>query len=142
MTKILLVDDDAAFLNSTQRYLQTAGYEVLEARNGNEAIGLLRAQRVDLVITDILMPEKDGLEIIPEIRLRWPELKIIAVSGGGYCDAGMYVDLSLKLGATQALEKPFAQEKLLAVLRKCLDESQPETQSHAPGRTPHLSKTG
>ena len=116
--RILLVDDDAIFLGSTRRYLQRAGYEVLIARDGNEAIEFASASRVGVVVTDILMPHKDGLEIIREIHKRWPAVKIIAMSGGGFLDGEILLDLGLKFGASGALEKPFPREQLLAVLEQ------------------------
>ena len=118
MLKVLLVDDDGAFRASLHRLLRADGDQVWEAGDGNEALTLLDRQPVDVVVTDVLMPFKDGLQTIIEIRHRWPSLKIIVMSGGGFCPAGMYLELGLKLGATLALEKPFAFKKLSAAMRE------------------------
>ncbi len=127
MQKILLVDDDEKFLSSTCRQLRRTGHAILTAGSGDAAMAVLNAQSVDLVITDILMPKQDGLQLILEIRRRWPQLSIIAISGGGFCEAGLYLDLSLKVGATRALEKPFSRDELLAQVREFLGESEPGT---------------
>jgi DNA-binding response OmpR family regulator len=124
MNRILLVDDDGAVRASLRRLVRYAGYDVQEARNGNEAITLLSQTPVDLAIIDILMPSRDGLETIKEIRTRWPAVRIIAISGGGFCHAGLYLDLSLKLGAARALEKPIGFKELLEVMRAVLGEAE------------------
>lgn len=116
--RILLVDDDELFLGSTRRYLQRAGYHVSVAADGNEAINSINSQPVDLVITDIFMPRKGGLETIREIRKRRPELKIIAISGGGFFAPEILLELGLRFGASRILEKPFRGSELLAALEE------------------------
>ena len=113
MRKILVVDDEKPCLSLLQWHLQRNGYEVLTAMNGDEALKVLEKHSVDLVITDIIMPGKDGLETIRDIRKRWPTLKVIAISGGGMCGTGLYTTLSLKLGAALVMNKPFTSEELL-----------------------------
>ena len=120
MHTILLVDDDKEFRASIHRRLQLAGHNVLEACDGDEAIALLSRTSVDVVVTDVLMPRRDGLQTIQEIRTRWPALKIIAISGGGFLNAELYLDLSVKLGATLALEKPFSCDELLTAMKGVL----------------------
>lgn len=120
MRTILLVDDDKMFRSSVRRLLRRS-YAIHEASDGDEALDFLSRHSVDAVITDVLMPVKDGLELIREIRERWPKLRIIATSGGGYCHAGMYLDLSLKMGARCAIKKPFANDELQAALELVMD---------------------
>jgi len=83
MARILLIDDDEGFRGMLQRTLQRAGYEVVASGSGKEGLDLLSRVRVDLVLTDIIMPDMDGLEIIQRLRQTQPSLKIIATSGGG-----------------------------------------------------------
>jgi DNA-binding response OmpR family regulator len=113
MRKILVIDDEKPCVALLHWHLNRNGYGVLTATNGDEALELLGRESVDLVITDIIMPGKDGLETILEIRKRWPDLKIIAISGGGMCGASLYTNLSLKLGAAEVLNKPFTSAELL-----------------------------
>ena len=117
MRKILLVDDDDMFRTSLRRVLQYGGYEVEEARDGNEAILLLNRMAVDAVVTDILMPGKDGVETIYEIRRRWPDLGVMAITGGASRHATLFLDISRKLGAARVLQKPFSAEQLLQAMQ-------------------------
>ena len=117
--RILLIDDDAAILQLLAEMLTTAGYEVSVASNGNEGVTLYRQAPFDLVITDLLMPEKDGLEVIVELRKDFPDVKIITLSGGGaygYSSLGV----SKTLGAVRTLQKPFLEEQLLDLVREVL----------------------
>jgi DNA-binding response OmpR family regulator len=124
--RILLVEDDPTLLGLLSRQLEKKGYEVQTARDGLEALVCLDKSSVDIVVTDVIMPRVDGFEMMQEIRRRWPSLKIIAMSGGGYCGAGVYLDLSLRFGAVQVLEKPFTFEALLELLRAKLQEGAEE----------------
>jgi YesN/AraC family two-component response regulator len=92
----------------------------MTAGNGTAATQLLRQQAVDLVITDIFMPEKEGIETILELRTRWPDLKIIAISGGGGQHGVDYLAAAEQLGAIRSMGKPFRREELLAVVRAAL----------------------
>ena len=126
MRKILVIDDEKSCLALLHWHLKRNGFEVIPASNGDEALELMTRQSVDLVITDIIMPGKDGLETIQEIREHWPETKIIAISGGGLWSAGLYVNLSLKLGATSVLQKPFASDELLKAVKAQFGEAPAE----------------
>lgn len=121
-TTILLIDDEIEVRATVSRLLQRAGYEVVTAANGAEALSTARFVRADLIITDLLMPEKEGFETIAELRREFPELPVIAVSGGGVVDPGSYLTLAQKLGADRALAKPFGFQELLSAVRELLDE--------------------
>src|SRR5687768_12074125 len=83
MPKILLIDDDDAFRKVVRLALTSMGHDVIEACDGGEGLRLLKANSIDLVLTDLIMPDKEGIETIMEIQRMRPELKIIAMSGGG-----------------------------------------------------------
>jgi CheY-like chemotaxis protein len=114
---ILIVDDYDLIRTYLRRILQAAGYEVFEASNGREAIKRLREKAADLVITDLIMPEQEGLETIQFLRNERPDLKIIAMSGTA---EGQYLPLAEKLGADLTLPKPLRGEKVLEAVRKLL----------------------
>jgi DNA-binding response OmpR family regulator len=120
MIRILLIDDDESFRKMLRMTLQRANYEVMEACNGNEAVSLFRSQPADLVITDLIMPDKEGLETIQELRQGRPLLKIIAMSGGGRIDAQDYLKIAERLGASRTLAKPFTQAEFLTAIRESI----------------------
>ena len=107
------MDDNEGFRKPLCQTLERAGYEVLSAADGAAALRLFRQQPVDLVITDIIMPEKEGLETIMELRRIKPELKIIAISGGGRIGAEDYLPLAEHLGAARTLAKPFSSAEII-----------------------------
>ena len=124
MGTILVIDDDDLVRGMVCSVLKKNGFTVLEAENGN--VGLEHVQRADppaLVITDILMPDKEGLETISEIRALNPDIKIIAMSGGGKTKNMTFLGLAKKIGADQTLEKPFRPAELLAAVQKVLGQS-------------------
>ncbi len=120
MTTILLIDDDPLVAFTVERMLQSGGYEVVRAPDGEKGIKLLKERKVDLVITDIIMPVKEGIETIGEIREHDPLLPVIAVSGGGQGAGGSYLRMAQALGATEVLAKPFEQDELLGAVKRCL----------------------
>ena len=120
MAKILLIDDDPTLLSLEAQILTAAGHEVATTANGKEAVQLFASSPFDLVITDVIMPEKDGLETISHLRRKHPKLKIIAVSGGGMVKSEDYLEIARKLGAAQTLSKPFAADQLLKAVDKVL----------------------
>ena len=114
MSRVLVIDDDGAFRSACVSILRNEGYEAIGARNGADAIRLLDKIEVDLVITDILMPEKDGIETIQELKRSHSAIKVIAVSGGGAIgEASLCVCRSL--GAA-ILRKPFSTQELRMAL--------------------------
>ena len=124
MTRVLVIDDDDSLRQIVSETLEAEGYEVLQASNGRIGIDLFRAAPADLVITDIIMPVHEGVGTIIELRKEYPDLKIIAMSGGALAGAVDYLELAEKLGASATLTKPFRQERLLAAVRKALGEEE------------------
>ena len=121
MKRILLIDDDRAVRMSVMGILEVGGYSVFEADNGNTGIALFRSNPVDLVIVDLFMPEKEGIETIMELRKDYHELKILAISGGiPCCGPEQFLTIARNLGADAALDKPFTMEHLLSVVRDLL----------------------
>ncbi len=99
------------------RSLEQAGYDVCEAANGDEAIRALRATNFNLVVTDILMPEKDGFETIMYLRKEQPGTKVIAISGG---ENRLFLESAAGLGATRILTKPFRPSELIQAVKELL----------------------
>ncbi len=107
MTKVLIIEDDEVIRNMIRELLLKAGYRVSVAENGVEGVNLFKQGTFELIITDIIMPEKEGIETIMEIKRHSPDVKIIAVSGGGRLQANDYLDMAEKLGANRVFSKPF-----------------------------------
>ena len=120
MATILLIDDDEAFRSMLRRALQRVGYDVVEASDGRAGLQALSDARVDLVITDIIMPEMDGLETIRALRQSHPELKIIAMSGGGRATPEGYLAIAKLFGTAAVFTKPFDNEELFAAIEDAL----------------------
>ena len=120
MKRILLVDDNESFRRSLGVVLQRAGYEVQSAADGSAALELYHQQPTDLVITDLIMPGKEGLETIVELHRLEPQLKIVAISGGGRMAQEDYLPMSRHLGAAATLVKPFSPQEMLELVAKLL----------------------
>ena len=120
MHTILLIDDDVAVRSTMRKVLERADYEVVTADNGREAIALLDHTIPDLVITDILMPEMDGIEVITTLYDRAPDLPVIAVSGGGRLPKELVLGTAGVLGAVHTMSKPFDNEELLDKIAEIL----------------------
>jgi YesN/AraC family two-component response regulator len=118
--KILLIDDDALVRRTIDRILHHMGHTVVMAENGGDGITLLQTENPELVITDIIMPDKEGIETIQEIRRLHPDMKIIAISGGARLGNMDYLSMALKLGASEALAKPFDPSELIEAISRCL----------------------
>ncbi|MBI5772472.1 MAG: response regulator [Verrucomicrobia bacterium] len=123
MAKILLADDDAALLKMVQLMLRRAGHEVTTATNGNEALRRAAESQFDLVLTDLIMPDKEGIEVILALRKKLPGLKVIAMSGGGRVNVNDNLALARTLGAAQTLAKPFSGQELLAAIEAVLGKT-------------------
>ncbi len=120
MKRILLVDDNEAFRKPLSEALELAGYKVQEARDGVVAMRLYAQELFDLVVTDLIMPGKEGLETIMEIRRLRPQQKIIAISGGGRMDPTDYLTMAKYLGAAETLTKPFGATEILEAVARVL----------------------
>lgn len=122
MARILVIDDDLAVRIAIRRMLKYTNHEVVEAPDGKEGVQLYRQKPADLVITNIFMPEKDGLEVIQELRQDFPGVKIIAISGGSKMGDFDFLPMAKELGVLYTLEKPFHMEKLLRAVRGALEQ--------------------
>ena len=120
MARILIIDDNTEVLGTYSRILEHAGYEVVVATDGKKGIRTFREEPPDLVITDIIMPEKEGLDTIMELWRDYPDVKIIAISGGGKVEPEDYLGIAKKLGAVCTLTKPIEREDLLKAVQECL----------------------
>ena len=118
--KILLVDDEEAIRKMIRAVLGNELYEYGEATNGLEAQAVLEKQHFDLIITDVIMPDCDGIELVIAIRRKQPDIKVIVMSGGGRVRAGHYLDLAGKLGAAKVFEKPFDTAALRQTVKELL----------------------
>ncbi|GAB1467890.1 response regulator [Candidatus Cloacimonadota bacterium] len=121
MTKILVIEDDSSFRNVLVQMLSRAGYDVQQAGDGNQAVEVCTQFQPDLVLTDIIMPDKEGLETIQDLLALSPNLKIIAMSGGGKFGPDSYLPLAQKLGAKATLQKPFMREELISTIQDVLN---------------------
>ena len=120
MKRILVVDDEAQMRTMLAQMLADEGYEVQTAEHGEEGLAMVRQTRFDLVITDMIMPVKGGLKFIMELLKDYPDLKIMAISGGGAIKAERYLNMAGYLGDIATLEKPFKREVLLDMVTKQL----------------------
>ena len=109
MAHVLVVDDEEEIRTVLREVLEWAGHQVTEARTGAEGLQRYREAPVDVVITDILMPEISGLELIKALRESFPTAKIVAISGSG----AQMLDMATQLGAHRVLAKPFKRQELL-----------------------------
>jgi CheY-like chemotaxis protein len=116
--RALVIDDDELVRATVTSILESAGYAVVQAGDGQHGLKLFHKHPVDLVITDILMPLKEGIETILEIRQRSPEVRIIAMTGGGSIGAAPILDAAQQLGADAVLSKPFSKADLLGKIEK------------------------
>jgi CheY-like chemotaxis protein len=120
LKKILVIDDDNLVRDTLVRILVRAGYEAIPAKDGREGITQFRKDPPDLILTDVIMPDQDGIETIVELRQLAPALPIIAISGGGRAKAMQFLDAAHKLGADKVLSKPVKQADLLAAIHELL----------------------
>jgi DNA-binding NtrC family response regulator len=118
MLRILIVDDDELFRPMLRATLLKMGHHVREADDGDQAMLQFEQEPADVLITDIILPGKEGLEIIGMFKGRFPELKVIAISGAGRVVETNYLKLATAEGADAVLEKPFSKEQLAEVLAR------------------------
>ena len=120
MTRVLVIDDEALVRKTVRKTLDKAGYQVLEASDGESGLALHQDSPVDIIITDILMPGMDGLQILRAIRSEDQHTKVIAISGGGRVNGDSYLHWASKFSANVILEKPFGSLELLAAVKHAL----------------------
>ena len=120
MATILIIDDEQSVLTLLRNVLESANYNVIEAFNGEEGLNLYHEKKPDLIITDILMFGKGGFELIRELTQNFPDVKIIAMSGGGVTESNDFLPFAKELGATRAIEKPFEPNELLKIVNELL----------------------
>lgn len=119
--KILIIDDDEQMRVLLRQVMEWAGYEVVEAADGRAGVLMQRHHGVDLVITDLIMPEQEGLETIAALHREYPRLKIIAISGGGRIGPEAYLPTARELGAHRVFSKPFDVRELAETVRELLE---------------------
>lgn len=120
MSTILVVDDDTQVLEVMSEMLRLEGHTVAVAENGQQAVEQIRDRRFDLVITDLIMPEKEGLETIADIRKHHSRMPIIAISGGGRVGPTDYLETARFIGANATLAKPFGRQELISTVSNLL----------------------
>ena len=118
--RILIIDDEVQIREMLGQMLSREGYEVVHAADGKVGMSVCREQHIDLIITDIIMPEKDGIEMILELRHDFPNLKVIAISGGGRLGPDGYLEMAQKLGASRTFFKPFNRREILDAVKDLL----------------------
>ena len=121
MATILIIDDFADIRLMLREMLELEGYDVLEATNAVEGIDLFRKSPADVVIMDIIMPKKDGVEAIMDLKIEFPDVKIIAMSGGGRIGPKNYLEIARGFGASFIFDKPFRKDDILGAIKKLLE---------------------
>ncbi len=125
MSRILVIDDDPYIRKLLRKMLVAEGYAVAEARDGVQALEIQAREPADVVITDIIMPEKGGIETINDLISQYPEIKIIAMSGGGLIGAEEHLTLPKRMGVHHTFTKPVEKKKIMGAIRDLLDQPNP-----------------
>ncbi len=123
MKNILLVDDEEPIRRMVRAVLNNTEYAFEEASDGVKALALLESHSFDLIITDVVMPDCDGIELVISVRKKLPDIKVIVMSGGGRIRADHYLVLAEKLGAARVFEKPFDTTELRETVSEFLDKT-------------------
>ncbi|MCP4109394.1 MAG: response regulator [Desulfobacteraceae bacterium] len=121
MVRILIIDDDVEIREMLKEVFEQEGYETIIAPDGEVAVKCYRDQQADVVITDIIMPEKEGIETIMELKQEFPDVRIIAISGGGRISPDNYLKMAKDFGAMRTFTKPVRIEKLLEAVKELLE---------------------
>lgn len=121
MGLVLVIDDDDAMRSTIRRILERDGHEVHEARNGSEGLRVFREEPAEVVVTDLIMPDKEGIETIVELRAEAPAVRILAISEGGISLAEDALDDAVALGADASLPKPFTVDQLRGAVAALFD---------------------
>ncbi|SHL30354.1 Response regulator receiver domain-containing protein [Desulfatibacillum alkenivorans DSM 16219] len=122
MSRILIIDDDSQIRKMLRKMLATAGYAVAEARDGAQALEIQAREPADMIITDIIMPVKGGIDTIQEFTEKYPGVKIIAMSGGGFLEAEDHLTIPQRMGIVHTFAKPLEREKILTAVKDLLDQ--------------------
>lgn len=120
MATILVIDDNPEFREILRAHLEANGHRAVLAGNGDQGLVLLEREAVDIVLTDILMPQRDGVEVLREAKRRWPGLPVIAISGGGWIGATELLGMAERLGADDILQKPVRRDDLIRAVDEAL----------------------
>jgi len=140
-TRILVIDDNEQVRSMLRQMLTKRGFEIEDTPNGENAAELHRRKAFDVVITDIIMPGKEGLETIGEFRRLFPEVKIIAISGGGRIGLAHYLETAKRIGAHKTMAKPFRSVELVKAIEELL-EGRGNTGGDAPPGVNHGERRG
>jgi len=117
MKKIVIIEDDQIIRESLKEILEMNSFQVLAIDSGIDLMKKITKFRPDVLITDIIMPDKDGIEIIIEAKKTLTDIKLIAISGGGRIDSESYLNTAKYLGADATLKKPFTHEQMISVIK-------------------------
>ena len=120
MSQVLLVDDDPLMRELLAEWLGEAGYRVRQADNGASALQMLSSQPAGVLITDMDMPGRDGAQMLAEVLRTWPDMPVIAISGGARDGKANWAATAIKLGAAKTLDKPFEKRQLLSAVKDIL----------------------
>ena len=120
MEKILVIDDEPVIRVLLRQLFEKKSYTVFEACDGKEGLDLYKKETPDVVVTDLIMPEEEGLSVIKKIRKMEPDAKIIAISGGGMGSAEVYLKLAKTMGAQYVFQKPFDAREMLSTVENML----------------------
>jgi DNA-binding NarL/FixJ family response regulator len=121
--RVLVIDDDEQMRTLLRQVMEWSGYTVTDAENGRKGMQRQREHPADLVITDLIMPEQEGLETISKLKKEYPDIKIVAISGGGRIGPEAYLPAAQELGADLVFSKPFDVKEFVAAVRELLDGS-------------------
>lgn len=119
--RVLVIDDDQQMRKLLRQVMEWAGYEVMEAEDGRAGMKMQQQIQADLVITDLIMPEQEGLETITELKKMYPSVRIIAISGGGRIGPEAYLPAAKELGADRVFSKPFDVKELAQTVKELFE---------------------
>lgn len=120
MASILVIDDNPEFREILRLHLEANGNRTVLTDNGEQGLMVLERGGIDIVLTDILMPQRDGVEVLREAKRRWPGLPVIAISGGGWIKATELLGMAERLGADNVLQKPVRRDDLIKAVDAAL----------------------
>ena len=121
--RILVIEDDQQLRRLIRTFLQFEGYEVVEAQDGLQGFEIFQTQPIDLVILDMIMPVKDGMETLMDLRVKSPDLGIIVMSGGDGTGPEPYLEIATRFGASRILPKPFGRHGLIRAVQKTIEST-------------------